>query len=59
MVLTAVSFRTGRTVWRKLVGTGFNFNNNYAGLAIARTGAIYLGVLGGTVKIADGRRSAR
>ena len=57
--VTAVSFRTGRTVWRKLVGTGFNFNNNYAGLAIARTGAIYLGVLGGTVKIADGRRSAR
>ena len=57
--LTAVSFRTGKTVWRKLVGTGFNFNNNYAGLAIARTGAIYLGVLGGTVKIADGRRSAR
>ena len=54
-----MSFRTGKTVWRKLVGTGFNFNNNYAGLAIARTGAIYLGVLGGTVKIADGRSSAR
>ena len=32
--LTAVSFRTGKTVWRKLVGTGFGFNNNYAGLAI-------------------------
>ena len=32
--LTAVSFRTGKTAWRKLAGTGFNFNNNYAGLAI-------------------------
>ena len=51
--LTAVSFRTGKTVWRKLVGTGFGFNNNYAGLAISPRRVFYLGVLGGTVRVAD------
>ena len=56
--LTAVSFRTGKTVWRKLVGTGFDFNNNYAGLAISPRRVLYLGVLGGTVRVAD-RCSAR
>jgi hypothetical protein len=53
--LTAVSFRTGKTVWRRLVGTGSGFNNNYAGLAISRRGVAYVGVLGGTVRMADSR----
>jgi hypothetical protein len=53
--LTAVSFRTGKTAWRRLVGTGGGFNNNYAGLAISRRGVAYLGVLGGTVRVADSR----
>jgi hypothetical protein len=51
--LTAVSFHTGRTVWRRLVGTGFFFNNNYAGLAIGPNGTAYLGVLGGTISVED------
>lgn len=50
--LTAVDFRTGRTVWRRLVGTGLLFNVHYAGLAIGPTGVLYSGVLGGTVAIA-------
>ncbi len=50
--LTAVDFRTGRTVWRRLIGTGLLFNVHYAGLAIGPTGVLYSGVLGGTVAIA-------
>ena len=52
--LTAMSYRSGRTVWRKLVGTGLYFNVHYAGLAISPRGVIYSGVLGGTVAVADG-----
>jgi hypothetical protein len=51
--LTAVSFHSGRTVWRRLVGTGLFFNNNYAGLAISPRGTVYLGVLGGTISVED------
>jgi hypothetical protein len=51
--LTAVSFQTGRTVWRRLVGTGTLFNNNYAALTISRRGSAYLGVLGGTIRVSD------
>jgi len=40
-------------VWKRLAGTGFNFNNNYAGLAISPRGVIYLGVLGGTIRVSD------
>jgi hypothetical protein len=54
--LTAISFRSGRTVYRRLAGTGFLFNNNYAGLAISPRGSVYLGVLGGTIKVADASR---
>jgi hypothetical protein len=51
--LTAVSFHSGRTVWRRLVGTGLLFNNNYAGIAISPRGTLYLGVLGGTISVED------
>ena len=51
---TAIDFRTGRTVYRQLAGTGVGYNNNYAGIAIARTGAEYVGTLGGVVSIRDG-----
>ena len=52
---TAVDFRTGATVWKRLAGTGINYNNHYAGLVIARRGNIaYLGVLGGVIAIRDG-----
>jgi hypothetical protein len=51
--LTAVDFRTGKTVWRRLIGTGSLFNVHYAGITISPTGVLYAGVLGGTVGIAD------
>ena len=51
--LTAVDFHTGRTVWRRLVGTGLLFNVHYAGLTIGPGGVLYSGVLGGTVAIAQ------
>jgi hypothetical protein len=51
---TAIDFRTGRTVYRQLAGTGLGYNNNYAGIAIARSGTEYLGTLGGVVAMRDG-----
>ena len=51
---TAIDFRTGRTVWKQLAGTGAIFNNNYAGLALGPDGTAYLAVLGGLVALRDG-----
>jgi hypothetical protein len=48
--LTALDFRTGRTVYRRLAGTGFGYNNNYAPVSIAPDGVAYVGVLGGLVE---------
>jgi hypothetical protein len=47
--LTALDFRTGRTVYRRLGGTGFGHNNNYAPITIGPDGTAYVGVLGGLV----------
>ena len=47
--LTALDFRTGRTVYRRLAGTGFGFNNNYAPVTLGPDGSAYVGVLGGVV----------
>ncbi len=53
---TAIDFRTGRTVFRQLAGTGgFAYNNNYAGIAIGPNGTAYLGVLGGLIALRDRR----
>ncbi len=52
---TAISFKTGRTVWKRLSGTGVSYNNNYAGIAVAPWHAAYLGVIGGIVALRDGR----
>ncbi len=51
--VTAISFHTGRTVWRKLIGTGLFYNVHYAGLAISPRGNLYTGVLGGTIRLWD------
>jgi hypothetical protein len=51
---TAIDFRTGRMVYRRLAGTGVGYNNNYAGIALARDGTEYLGTLGGIVSMRDG-----
>jgi len=47
--LTALDFRTGQTIYRRLAGTGFGFNNNYAPVTLGLDGTAYVGVLGGVV----------
>jgi hypothetical protein len=49
--LTALDFRTGQTVYRRLAGTGFGYNNNYAPVTLAPDGVAYVGVLGGIVEL--------
>jgi hypothetical protein len=51
---TTISFRTGRTVYRQLAGTGLGYNNNYAGIALGPDGTEYVGTLGGIVSMRDG-----
>jgi hypothetical protein len=36
--LTALDFGSGRTVYRRLAGTGFAFNNNYAPVTLGSDG---------------------
>ncbi len=52
---TAIDFRTGKVVWKVLAGAGPAYNNNYAGLSISPTGALYLGVIPGIVAMRDGQ----
>jgi len=50
----AIDAKTGKEAWRKLAGTGIAFNNNYAGLSIAKDGTAYLGTFGGLQSLRDG-----
>jgi hypothetical protein len=52
--LTAISFRTGKTVYERLAGTGLGFNSNYAPVSVGPDGTAYVGVLGGLVLLRDG-----
>jgi hypothetical protein len=51
---TALDFRTGATIWKRLAGTGLGFNNNYAPVSIGPDGSAYVGALGGLVRLSDG-----
>jgi glucose dehydrogenase len=51
---TAIDFHTGKTVYRRLTGTGYLYNNHYAAVSIGPDGAGYIGTLGGLIRIADG-----
>jgi hypothetical protein len=51
---TAIDFQTGETVYSRLAGTGFGFNNNFAPVTVGPDGAAYVGVLGGIARFADG-----
>jgi hypothetical protein len=51
--LTALSFATGRTVYRQLAGDGLGYNNNYAPVTLGPDGTAYVGVLGGLVEFRD------
>ncbi len=50
---TAIDFRNGKTAWNKYAGSGFLFNNNYAGLGLGPDGTAYLGVIGGIAALRD------
>ena len=51
---TALDFRSGRTVFKRLAGEGLGFNNNYAPVTLGPDGTAYVGVLGGLVALRDG-----
>ncbi len=50
---TALDFRTGRTVFKRLAGRGLGFNNNYAPVSLGPDGSAYVGALGGLVALRD------
>jgi hypothetical protein len=51
--LTAIDYRTGRTVYRRLAGTGLGYNNNFAPVTIGPDDTAYVGVLGGITRFED------
>jgi hypothetical protein len=51
--LTALDFRTGRTLFKFKAGSGLGFNNHYAPVTIGPTGTAYVGTLGGIVALRD------
>src|SRR4051794_29913381 len=51
--LTAIDFRSGRTVYKARAGSGLGFNNNYAPVTLGPDGTAYVGVLGGLVALRD------
>ena len=53
--LTAVDYRTGKTVYKILTGTGALWNNNYAPITLGPDGTAYVGCYNGLMAIRDGR----
>lgn len=51
--LQAVDIHTGKVVWRRLLGGGAAFNNNYAAVALGPDGSAYVGLLGGIARVSD------
>ncbi len=56
---TAVDFRTGKVVWKRLAGHGGLYNNHYAGIALGQGRAggkptLYVGGVGGVMALRDG-----
>jgi hypothetical protein len=51
--LTALDFRTGKTLFKYKAGQGLGFNNNYAPVTIGPDGTAYVGTLGGLVAMRD------
>jgi len=54
---TAIDVRTGTTAWRRLTGTGVQWNNHYAAIYLGPDRAAYVATLAGLVKIEDGEVS--
>jgi hypothetical protein len=57
--LTAVDFRTGKTVFKILTGTGREWNNNYAPITIGPDGTAYIGCYRGIIAVKDGVPTGR
>jgi hypothetical protein len=51
--LTAIDFRSGKTIYKARAGSGLGFNNNYAPVTLGPDGTAYVGVLGGLVALRD------
>ncbi|MPY77891.1 MAG: hypothetical protein GEV04_05225 [Actinophytocola sp.] len=54
---TAIDVHTGRTVWKRLTGTGVQWNNHYAAIYLGPDGVAYLATVAGVVRVADGEAS--
>jgi hypothetical protein len=52
---TALDFDDGSTVFKRLAGEGFGYNNNFAPVTIGPDGTAYVGVLGGLTLFRDSR----
>jgi hypothetical protein len=50
---TTLDYRTGKVVYKVLAGTGFGYNNNYAGVSISASGTEYLGTVSGIIALRD------
>lgn len=50
---TALDFRTGKTIYKRLGGEGLGYNNNYAPVTLGPDGTAYVGVLGGLLELRD------
>jgi hypothetical protein len=50
---TALDFCTGRTIYSRLAGVGFGYNNNFAPVTLGADGSAYVGAIGGLVRLAD------
>ena len=51
---TAVDVRTGETAWKRLTGTGMQWNNHYAAIYLGPDRAAYIATLAGLIRITDG-----
>ncbi|HLN75511.1 MAG TPA: hypothetical protein VK204_00620 [Nocardioidaceae bacterium] len=51
---TAIDVATGRTVWRRLTGTGPQWNNHYAAIYLGPDGSAYVATLAGVLRLQDG-----
>lgn len=52
--LTAIDFRNGKTIYKRLGGEGLGYNNHYAPITLRPDGSTaYVGVLGGLVALRD------
>jgi hypothetical protein len=51
--LTALDFRSGKTLFKFKAGSGLGFNNHYAPVTIGPDGTAYVGTLGGLAAVRD------